>query len=645
MQTKIATGMMAIAVLLLLIGPQALAEPEIPAQYPNLFAFKACLSNDPVFCPGGQFDQNAFNQMYADPTTNPTHYPSGGTGSYVRRVVPACENQPCAPEELIRCTDGTRPIYKYKQGAGADINKWIIKIQGGGPACTTAGCGKRYLTSEQDDFSSAYGENRERSNAQGILSTRSDNLFRTYNLVILDKCVADRNLGDATVTDYKYAPGVTGPVYFHGFPIIKALLRDLQTQAGAPPDLEDAELIVFLTHSNGTNGGYLYMDRLRDFVLDEIAAPGHTPDVRYLASGLVRSSAEVEYALIHQGVFPVNAAVPYGDVRGHVDDQTTATTICGEGFDQANPSYEAWMDEGQIVSGGKTCRFGAGEDNPRGIGGMYFSTRTYREGTELAQFTMWGTIDATPTLDASCYQAHQITGDAEACLDSIHVMLYHLTTPTFFAAQAGDRNLRTGRGASWTTDFDPLYCDPGDPNCHSENYRGDVDSDENPVPSEGAWQKEDFRRRVLLVMNERFNGASPHQEEPDGAGHAAFIDNTVDHMGFPAISKLRRTMRPSAGASPRELQEYLRLWLDTTNQRPVVCIDPGPLYDVEFKSPVLMPDAPPGLQCASGAYYDPSNPVDPQQGCNDPYPNTASALYICVEADAGHRIYMPTVAN
>lgn len=640
-----AVGMTIIAVSLLLIGAQVPVQSKTSAQFPNLFAFKACLSGDPEFCPGGQFDQNAFNQMYANPAANATHYPSGGTGPYVRRVVPACENAPCAPEELIRCTDGTRPIYKYKEGAGIGVNKWIIKIQGGGVTCDTGDCGVKYFSSDRDHFSSAYGRNPERSNALGILSTRSDNLFRNFNLVILDKCVGDRNLGDVAVADYQYAPGVTGPVYFHGFLIIKALLQDLRTQAGTTPDLEDAELIVFLTQSNGSNGGYLYMDRLRDFVLSEIAAPGHVPDVRYLASGFIRPGPEVEYALNHQGTFPASASIPYSDVRGHVDDPTVATNICGDGYDPATPSYQAWMNEGRIAGGGKTCLFGVGKDDPRGIGSMYFSTAEYREGKEAERLALWGATDATPTIDASCYQAHQSTGDTEACNDSTHMLLYHLTTPTFFGAQVGDRKLRTGRLSGWTTVFDPLYCDTGDPNCHSENFRGDLDHEGNPRPSEGAWQKEDFRKRVLQIMHERFKSRSPHQEQPDGVGHGAFIDNTVDHMGFSEISKLRRTMRPLSGADALELQEYLRQWFDPADRRPVVCIDEGPLYDIEFMPSVLMPDAPPELQCASGAYHDPNKPMDPQQGCNDPYPNIASPLYVCLETNTDNKVYMPLITG
>lgn len=590
----------------------------------NLFAAKACADADPFFCPGGVFDSALFDQMYQNPELFTNHYPSGGTGPYTRVNVPLCETANCG-NDTIRCLDGTRPIYHYKPGSGTDANKWFIKIQSGGDTCSAENCATRYGTVDRDHFSSAYGQNSAMVNANGFLSTGPDNLYRNYNLVRFDKCVGDRNLGDVTVPDYTYAPGNTGPVYFHGYRIIQAVLQSLKDQAGAIPDLEDAETIVFLSHSNGSNGGYLYMDRLRQYVIDEIAAPANMPDVRYLASGYVFPGPEIEYAL-ETGSFPTS----YPDAYGHVDDQNTMSTICGNGFDPGNPFYQDWMDAGMNVSGPNQCLHGIGLDHLRGMGGMFFSTADFEFGRQYDLLDLWGAADATPTIDESCLAAHLSTGDVEACYDSTHVMLYHLTTPTFFAAQGADRNLRTTRLASLTVTFDPQYCDTGDPNCHTENYRGDTNGNGDPVPSEGGWQKEDYQERVLAIMEERFNGQSAHQEQPMGIGHGAFIDNTVDHMGLATMSKLRRTMIPAVGAEPFELQEYVWQWLDPTNQLQVVCVDDDALYDVEFAPPVSLPDAPPGLACASGAYYDPNIPIDPEQGCNDPFSNTASTSFACL---------------
>ena len=81
-----------------------------------------------------------------------------------------------------------------------------------------------------------------------------------------------------------------------------------------------------------------------------------------------------------------------------------------------------------------------------------------------------------------------------------------------------------------------------------------------------------------------------------------------------------------------------------SNQLLVVCVDGGPLYDVEFAPPVLLNDAPPGLACDSGAYFDPNTPIDPEQNCNDPYSNVASAAYACLVLP-NNPIYLPMITN
>jgi len=633
------------------VGQNAVSQPkDTVVQVANIFAAHACLTSDPVFCPGGVFNQTAFDQMYADPASFPDHYPNGQAGPYTRAFVPTCETPGCAEE--IRCTDGTRPLFYVKPGNGPDADKWIIRIQVGGKQCSN-NCASLYLSGEAEHFSSAFGENGDRRNANGILSDDPPprNSFGNYTTVFLDKCVGDKNLGDITVLDAEYlpntTPGLTGPMYFHGFRVIQALLQGLKDLPGAAPDLQDAELIAFMTNSNGSNGAYLYIDRLRDYILSEIAAPGNHPDVRLLASSYNRPTPEVEYAMLAPGFRSAEPGPPkaergrlgtinYLDAYGHVDDATTSSTACGEEFDPSQPSYEDWMDNGRKVTGAVTCIHGApGEvkDHERGIGGMFFSTADYQAGTEFNSLSNWGAIDATPTVDQSCLDAHSATGDAAACNDSLHVMVFHLTTPTFFAQQTADRTIRTDKLHPFTRIFDPAQCDTGDPNCHSENFRGEVDADGVPIASIGALHKDDMRDRTLLIAQEIFAGASLHQEPALGIDHGAFIDNTVDHMGLSNFSKLRRSMQASAQSQPAELQHYLRAWLDPAATEPVVCVDDGLLYDAEAAPPVAFADVPPGLECDTG-FYQPANPnLDDDQACLDPYANTAMPAYQCPAMD------------
>ena len=134
---------------------------------------------------------------------------------------------------MVRCLDGTRPLFYYEAGQGADSNKWVFKIQGGGDQCSE-GCPVSILQPDiRPDFSSAYNENPNRRNAPGIFSNNDDNYFKNYNTVLLDKCFGDRNQGDTTYTDvFSGALGLedgTGPVYFHGYRVILATLRRLNT--------------------------------------------------------------------------------------------------------------------------------------------------------------------------------------------------------------------------------------------------------------------------------------------------------------------------------------------------------------------------------------------------------------------------------
>ena len=69
---------------------------------------------------------------------------------------------------------------------------------------------------------------------------------------------------------------------------------------------------------------------------------------------------------------------------------------------------------------------------------------TTRMAREATNFDIWGADNGlTATWDESCLKAHALDPDLRACRDSRHVMTHHLQTPTFFAAQSADRNLRT----------------------------------------------------------------------------------------------------------------------------------------------------------------------------------------------------------
>jgi len=381
-----------------------------------------------------------------------------------------------------------------------------------------------------------------------------------------------------------------GPVYFHGYRIILALLKQLQQNFS----LSSADSILIITQSNGTNGGYIYIDHLADYIHNTLGIPA---DVRFLAQSYMISSPETEY-FFENGVWPA----AYSDIPSSLDapgtivaPDTDPNEPCGPGFDPAAPRYEDWVLEGQAIDAAPKCKV----DDFRGLGshGKAYATESFHSGTDKGQFSVWG-VDNGPlqNWDQSCLQAHPV--DHRACRDSMHVLTHHLQTPTFMAAQIADRNLRRANLALW-------------------------------APDARVWAPLSHRDRVIKLA-EVVAGVTPRSVCADAnpGDHAFFVDNTVDHFALTKTSKLRRPMKANAGSAPGtyfELQDYLTAWLDPANTQTFQCLDSDPLlYDVEFDPvfpvsdwPVYDPGPPPiyYIRCTNG-YYGGS--VVSTQDCDDP---------------------------
>lgn len=468
-------GSILLAIVILISGKGALARdinqsinPLEDRVYKNIFEYRMCLVQDSNWCStGDNFKATLFDEMYEDPAlgADPAyfwddggvmtpHYPTSTVGVLTRYSVDFCEdgtpnleNGTCPDVhdfDVVRCLDGTRPVFYYEPGAGSDANKWLFQIQTGGVECSDNCPTVSIVPSSRMDFSSAYNENPETGIATGILSNNSDNLFKDYNVVMLDKCVGDRNLGDTTYTDvFTSVLGIeagTGPVYFHGYRVILSTLRRLEREF----NLGDAEQIVFITHSNGSNGVYHYIDRLSDHISTTL---GITASVRLVASSFMLPGPEVEF-FFEEGYWPDN----YTDIPGSITvdpgiinaPNTPATDACGPGFDRANPYYSHWIIEGRNANGGKTCDRIDPDTVNGGADGKAYATEDFQSGQEANNFAIWGVDNGvTVTWDQSCVDAHASDPDLRACRDSRHVFTHHLQTPTFFAAQLADRNLRT----------------------------------------------------------------------------------------------------------------------------------------------------------------------------------------------------------
>ena len=72
-------------------------------------------------------------------------------------------------------------------------------------------------------------------------------------------------------------------------------------------------------------------------------------------------------------------------------------------------------------------------------------------GLEYERHAGWGALDDSPVVDQSCLDAH--AGDTWKCTDTMHLLLNHITTPFFVAAQQRDQKVRFGLHPL-TFDFD-----------------------------------------------------------------------------------------------------------------------------------------------------------------------------------------------
>jgi hypothetical protein len=354
-------------------------------------------------------------------------------------------------------------------------------------------------------------------------------------MVFFDKCVGDRNLGDTTVENYMYRdereqPPVeeyVGPAYFHGFRIIEAVLRAVDAREESNP----MDLVVFQTHSNGSNGQYLYIDRAADIVRDINA----DAEVRGITTGMVRSGLDLEASADDDGLTH---------------------------WDHVYDNIGAFGD----------LSFHLRADADSDADGVWISPWVYRDGgLEYERNEGWGTIDDTPVVDASCLAAH--SEDITPCLDQMHVLLNHISTPIFVVAQQRD-DVDNGSQHSYTTRFDlEKDCDPDDDCCHDENYPDEFDctfSPERPflATSFATFTLDDFGARVLSTVRALRERFETHSEmRPDCTGspcdtstlpsppHGAFIDDIFEH------NSLHDTNKSTSVIEGRQLESYLYDWL------------------------------------------------------------------------------------
>ncbi len=367
-------------------------------------------------------------------------------------------------------------------------------------------------------------------------------------MLYIDKCVGDRNLGQHTILDYVYrkeeygsdpVAELQGPVYFHGYRILKATLRYIHDL----PESKPYSQVTFMTSSNGSNGLYLYIDRLADYVrsLEPKA------DVRGMPNSMIRSSLEVE------------------------------ATVDAAGLADYTKVYDNLGKHGTLA-----FHLNMPDDSP---GNGYWATSlVYQEGLEYWRNVSWGAIDpADPTVDASCLAAHP--SEPHVCLDQMHVLLNHVSTPLFIVAQQQDSAVRQGSQHRFTTrwDLEGPDCHPDAQCCHDEAYDEGYNCKTYPdgpfwYAQTAGYSKEAFPDRIVATMRALHEGLAKYSEmRPDcsdgpcdnsklpSPGHAAFIDDHGDHGGT------TNTWKALSQINGISLEDHFAAWLE--NDTDAFCVD------------------------------------------------------------------------
>ncbi|MEZ4225341.1 MAG: hypothetical protein R3B13_30600 [Polyangiaceae bacterium] len=514
----------------------------------HLFALYACETRLASFCPDGDiahFDREAFRDIYVDPFgAGPAVgvYANSDTGSHHAFLVPQCEDA-SIPEVVdansgvdpanwkcpdgtptLRCTDGTRPVAHYMEAKDPNSTKWIIGISVGGRQCWGDDCVVAMATDTHRFTSALHGGGDfgdpgkptiDRKFSSGLFQL-SD--FNDYHRVSIEQCSGGRGIG--TGAGVAHHEGLEIPVHHHGSSIVRATLDHVFRMASAPPTQ-----IVFASHSNGSRGAYTEVDGWKAWI-DAHKLTGTDVDVRLFANSLVHSNADIEFCNV---------------------DPSCKNLL--DSFDHATDSWDALSgtvsapgskDLGVVCGTGIASCLGDGSKPYAEVAadGVSFDTKDYRSGGDEGNAAAeWKVVP-----DASCMSAHP--KEPSACLDAIHVMLYHLSTPTFFAWSGYDRTMRTGNTTATSSAYE-VFSPP--------EYRGRV------VAAAAAMRQ-----------------SKPGQKDAVGLpGHGVWVDSTADHEGPTDTDKLNRTLELDGAPGQIDLKGALRDWLLATGSHAPLCISDG----------------------------------------------------------------------
>jgi len=307
------------------------------------------------------------------------------SGSLVAHYLPACEaGQSACPDEELRCTDGTRPLYYVDkavdpQGRDIDSNNWVFFLGGEGGACYAEDCLTNYETERQSTMSTFPPDFPnspvDHVSPEGLLRPGpfrdgSMNAFAGFNRVRIEKCTADFGVSES---DEVVTSGDSVAVFHHGARLWRRLFASLATSGDDLPDFSEARTVLIAGHSEGAKGLMYHGDALAEQIRD--MSP--EAQVRLAFDGHLVPMLEVEAAFQPSscsGWSENNSALGPDIFDGHYGNENGCLLPTDDG-DTSDDGYgaDAYLPGGRVyesarglsIERDKSCRAVHGEDDPR----------------------------------------------------------------------------------------------------------------------------------------------------------------------------------------------------------------------------------------------------------------------------------------
>ena len=413
------------------------------------------------------------------------------------QVVPAFTRVFLDDNPDVRCTDGTMPlIYVDKavctnvngcgdgiqRGEAIESNRWIFSMTGG-DSCFGERCAFFYVQPDERGFmgSSTKGPVKDLEGIHAPDPVRNP-VFAAYNRVRIEKCSFDRYMGRAQEAAPGGAIRATTPTgqnisfnaYHHGFFIMQETFKaleqglryttwrryaasrkakrraccgsgsgdELSAVEERLPALANAEVVLFIGHSNASHGLFHNIDHL---AAELQSIPGFNADVR---------------ALFDENFLPgIENEAAGKDVYDGVWSGTSSAR--GEPF-----AYD---------------------------GAVHHATNE----VDLS-YAAHGAAH-----DLSCVDAHAAGGTAWMCQDRQHVLLNHISTPFLVREDFTDPNREhldapNGHWVRWGNSGNYSYCPDGppcEPRFNAAEFRARLEKQVQTLLA-SAWTRSEIARGV-----------------------------------------------------------------------------------------------------------------------------------------------------